>query len=94
MFKLPHGLISLLEYQGPILGPLLLLIYRKDLYEGLSTYAKLFTDNTSLFFIIHDRQTFGNDLNKDLKMIRDWAFQWKMTINPNPTKQAQEAIFS
>ena len=71
------------------------LIYRNDLHEGLSTYAKLFADDTSLFFIIHDFwQTFGNDLNKDLKMIRDWGFQWKMTINPNPTKQAQEAIFS
>ena len=72
----------------------MLLIYRNDLHEGLSTYAKLFADDTSLFFIIHDRQTFGNDLNKDLKMIRDWGFQWKMTVNPNPTKQAQEVIFS
>ena len=29
-------------------------------------------------------------LNKDLEMIHDWAFQWKMNFNPNPTKQAQE----
>ena len=47
-----------------------------------------------LRMLVHDRQTFGNDLNKDLKMIRDWGFQWKMTINRNPTKQAQEVIFS
>ena len=24
----------------------------------------------------------------------DWAFQWKMSCNPDPSKQAQEVIFS
>ena len=33
-------------------------------------------------------------LNKDLEMIHNWAFQWKMNFNPDPTKQAQEVIFS
>ena len=27
-------------------------------------------------------------------MIHNWAFQWKMNFNPDPTKQAQEVIFS
>ena len=27
-------------------------------------------------------------------MIHNWDFQWKMNFNPDPTKQAQEAIFS
>ena len=26
-------------------------------------------------------------------MIHNWAFQWKMNFNPDPTKQAQEVIF-
>ena len=34
------------------------------------------------------------ELNKDLKKINDWAFQWKMTFNPDRSKQAQEVIFS
>ena len=33
-------------------------------------------------------------MNKDLKLISDWAFQWKMSFNPDPSKQAQEIIFS
>ena len=33
-------------------------------------------------------------LNNDLKKIGEWAFQWKMNFNPDPTKQAQELIFS
>ena len=36
----------------------------------------------------------ANELNNDLKKISDWAFQWKMSFNPDPSKQAQEVIFS
>ena len=34
------------------------------------------------------------NLNNDLKKINKWAFQWKMSFNPDPNKQAQEVIFS
>ena len=80
--------------QGSILGPLLFLIYINDLSEGYSTNAKLFADNTSSFSGIHDSQTSTNVLNKDLDMIHNWAFHWKMNFNSDPPKQAQEVIFS
>ena len=32
--------------------------------------------------------------NSDLEKINDWAFQWKMTFNPDCSKQTQEIIFS
>ena len=80
--------------QGSILGLLLFLIYINDLTDGLTTNVKLFADNTSLFSVVHDTQTSANDLNKDLKIINNWAFQWKMNFNPDPTKQAHEVIFS
>ena len=35
-----------------------------------------------------------NYLNSDLKKINDWAFQCKMTFNPDSNKKAQEMIFS
>ena len=57
--------------QDSILAPLLFLIYINDLSEGLSTNAKLFADDTSLFSVIHDSQTSANVLNKDLEMIHN-----------------------
>ena len=56
--------------------------------------AKLFTDDTSLFSLTHDITTSANEINNDLKKISDWAFQWKMSFKPDPSKQAQEVVFS
>ena len=39
-------------------------------------------------------ETSANNLNNDLKKINKWAFQWKMSYNADPTKQAQEVMFS
>ena len=47
-----------------------------------------------MFSVVDDTQTSANDLNKDLKIINNWAFQWKMNFNPDPTKEAHEVIFS
>ena len=80
--------------QGSILGPILFLIYMINLSDGLSSNAKRFADDTSLFSVVHDINTSAIELNKDLKKVNDWAFQWKMTFNPDRGKQAQEIIFS
>ena len=80
--------------QGSILGSLLFLIYINDLPDNLSTNVKLFTDDTSLFSVVHDIATISCDLNYDLNRVREWAFQWKMSFNPEPSKQAQEVIFT
>ena len=61
--------------QGSILGPLLFLIYINDLTEGLTTNVKLFTDDTSLFSVVHNTQTSANDLKKFLKILDNWVFQ-------------------
>ena len=61
--------------QGSILGPLLFLIYINDLTDGLSSNAKLFVDNTSLFSVVHDINTSTVELNSDLEKMNDWAFQ-------------------
>ena len=69
--------------QGSILGPLFFLIYINDLSHNLSSTVKLFADDTSVFSIVHDIDSSTKQLNDDLKKISDWAYQWKMSSNPD-----------
>ena len=80
--------------QGSILGPLLFLVYINDISNGISSNVKLFADDTSLFSVIWDSKRTSDQLNSDLVKISQWAYKWKMLFNPDPTKQAQEVIFS
>ena len=65
--------------QGSVLGLLFFLIYINDLLLRLTTNVKIFADNTSLFSFVNNAIVSAN---------------WKMWFNPDPTKQAEEVIFS
>ena len=73
--------------QGSTLGPLFL-ISINDLPNGLQCNPKLFADDISLF------STRTVSLNNDLTKISEWAVKWKININPDLCKQAQELLFS
>ena len=76
--------------QGSILGLLLLLIYINDLPDNLSTNVKVFADNTSLFSVVHNIATSSCDLSYDLNRVKEWAFQWKMSFNPEPQNKLKK----
>ena len=80
--------------QGSVLGPLLFLIYINDLEKNIKSNIKFFADDTMLFSIVNNPQNSANDLNDDLSVIHQWAYQWKMNFNPDPSKQATEVLFS
>ena len=71
--------------QGSVLGPLLFLVYINDLERNIKSNVKYFSDDTMLFSILK---------NHDLDVIHQWANQWKLEFNPDPTKQATEILFS
>ena len=73
--------------QGSILGPLLFLIYRFDLSIGMSSNSRPLANDTFLFSNAFDMISSANVFNND------WAYQWKMRFNPDPSKQAQKVIF-
>ena len=80
--------------QGSILGPLFFLIFINDLPIGLQSNVKIFADDTALFSAMFDNLISSNILNTDLTLISEWAYQWKMSFNPDPLKQAVEVVFS
>ena len=55
---------------------------------------KFFADDTSLYSVVKDPVVSAFELNHDLEVISLWATQWKMSFNPDPTKPAEEILFS
>ena len=80
--------------QGSILGPLLFLVYINDLRNELKSNVKHFTDDTSLFTMVKDKQESVDVLNHDLSLISKWAFNWKMLINHILTKRKLKIILT
>ena len=72
---------------GSILGPLLFLVY----INLPNKYVKLYANVTLLYLWIRMKV---NILNNDLLPISEWAYNWKMLFNPDPSKPAQEVLFS
>ena len=80
--------------QGSILSLLFFLIYINELSDNWTPYAKYFVNDASLFSVVGNVNTSAKELNDDLEKVNEWAFQWKMSFNPDPSKQAHEVIFS
>ena len=78
--------------QGSLLGPLLFLVYINDLVDIVESEIRIFADDTFIFTVVNENCT--ETLNRDLRKITDWAWQWKMVFNPDITKQAVEITFS
>ena len=47
-----------------------------------------------LFSGVNNPTISTNELNHDLKVISQWAYQWMMNFNPDLNKQATELLFS
>ena len=80
--------------QGSILGSIFFLIYINDLSKNLSSIRERFTDDIPIFVVVHDVDLSAKQLNDDLSKISEWAFQLKMSFNPDLSKQVQEVVFS
>ena len=75
--------------QGSILGPVLFLIFINDIPANLECNVKIFADDTSLFSLVRDPNESSVKLCRDLL---GEAYQWKISFNPDPSKQTDKGI--
>ena len=78
--------------QGSILGSLLFLVYIDDFPQGLRCNVNIFAHDTSLSSTTTSPATSLSNLNEDSLKAKQWYYQWKMSFNPDITKQAQEIM--
>ena len=60
----------------------------------LKSNVKLYADDTSFFTTVRDKDESANILNNDPLALSKWAYDWKMLSNSDPSKPAQEVLFS
>ena len=58
------------------------------------SYLIMKLDDIWWYSVVHDVGTSASDINKNLELTKDWAFQWKMNFNPDPSTQTQQIIIS
>ena len=56
--------------------------------------VKLFADDTLMFLVVREPTNTSQKLNNDLDKVSLWGNKWKMSFNPDPSKQAKEVFFS
>ena len=71
--------------QGSVLGPLLFLLYINDIADSLTSFTRLFADDTSLSYSSQNLNEIENTINRDLQNISSWSRKWLITFNPNKT---------
>ena len=65
------------------------MIYKINYYQILAFCWWHFS-----IFTCSDTNLSANTLNNDPIKINNWAYQWMMSFNPDPSTEAQEVIFS
>ena len=75
-------------------GALFFLTCINDLSDGISLLVELFADDTSYFSVNQNKSDSASQFDNHLDQVRDWAYTWKISFNPDPSKQAQEVLFS
>ena len=68
-------------------------IWGQLLFKICKSDCKIFIDDTFLFSKTINKKHAEVELNRDLKLISQWAYPWKMLLNPNLTKQSIEVCF-
>ena len=80
--------------QGSILHPLFFLIYVNEISDDLFSNSKLFSDDTSLFSVVHDKSISANELKGALSGLRHFLkIESSLTVMKNAFYFTSKALF-
>ena len=71
--------------QGSVLGPLLFICYVNDMPEVVHSALRMFADDTKIFRQV-DSEEDKENLQSDLKTLKDWADTWQLRFNASKCK--------
>jgi len=71
--------------QGSVLGPLLFLIFVRDLPDWIKFSIKMFADDTKIWAKIAVREDAGS-LQEDLNRLVQWSEKWLLKFNLDKCK--------
>ena len=75
--------------QGSVLGPLLFILYTRDMWTGLENELVAYADDATLVAVVpspDQRRLVSESLNRDLAKISDWCKLWGMKLNASKTQ--------
>jgi hypothetical protein len=75
--------------QGSVLGTLLFVVYKADLFLVIKNHLVNYTNHSTLFAVVGspaDRPYVATSLTVDLACISEWCLAWNMKLNPAKTK--------
>ena len=62
------------------------LVYINDIAEHLLSLARLFAEDSSLFYSAAHTDDIAGITNHDMQLLSNWARQWLVTFNPLKTE--------
>ena len=68
--------------QGSVLGPILFLVYIKDLPKDVVSQVRLFADYNAIYLTL-EQQGDSDKLQRDLDRLQTWEARWDMEFNPS-----------
>ncbi|CAM4589082.1 unnamed protein product [Caretta caretta] len=71
--------------EGSVLGPILFNLFINDLEKRVNSEVAKFADDTKLLKIVKTKAD-GEELQKDLTKLSDWATKWQMKFNVDKCK--------
>ena len=64
--------------QGPVLGPLLFILYVNDIPDLVNSKVKMFADDIKIYTSFSDALSFQNDLDRLCGWAREWLLQFNI----------------